>query len=95
MRKRIASEIGQTKFQREQSLMIDGFEISEGDVFKVKGEYGSKFKFHCLTTNKETGTQWVDCFEIQRGQVGAFRSFRTDRIKRVPQRGKRAKRVNI
>jgi hypothetical protein len=74
--------------------MIDGFEIVKDDMFKVKGEYGSRFKFYSLTTNIETGAQWIDCFEIVRGQLGAFRSFKSDRIKRIPQKGKRAKRVN-
>lgn len=94
MRKRLETLVQETKFQRQFSLTIDGFEIVQGDIFKVKGEYGSKFKFYSLTTNIETNISWIDCFEIQRGQVGAFRSFKPDRIKRVPQRGKRAKRVN-
>jgi hypothetical protein len=94
VRKRSATEIRQTKFQREFSLTIDGFEILQGDLFKVKGEYGSKFKFYSLTTNLETGSQWIDCFELQRGQIGAFRSFKPDRITRVPKKGMRAKRVN-
>lgn len=71
----------------------DGFEINSGDLIKVHGEYGIRFKFKSLTTNTETNSQWVDCFEVFRGQVGAFRSFRTERIKRIPTRGKRAKRV--
>jgi hypothetical protein len=83
-----------TKFLREPEISIDGFTISQGDLFKVKGEYGNKFKFLGLITNLETNSQWVDCFEVVRGQVGALRSFKSDRIKRIPQKGKRAKRVN-
>lgn len=74
-------------------LTDDGFEIKQGDLIKIKGEYGLKFKFYALTTNTITTAQWIDCFEVSRGQVGAFRSFRTERLKRVPTRGKRAKRV--
>jgi len=94
MRKRIQVEVANTKFERSPEIEIDGFTISQGDLFKVKGEYGIRFKFYSLTTNLETGSSWVDCFEIIRGQVGAFRSFKPDRIKRIPQKGKRAKRVN-
>lgn len=72
----------------------DGFEIKQGDLIKIQGEYGVRFKFHSLTTNTESNSQWIDCFEIFRGQVGAFRSFRPERLKRVPKRGKRAKRVS-
>lgn len=72
----------------------EGFTISKGDIIKIRGEYGVKFKFYALTTNINTNAQWIDCFEVFRGQVGAFRSFRTERLKRVPTRGKRAKRVS-
>jgi len=94
MKKRIQTEAAPTKFLREPQISIDGFTISQGDLFKVKGEYGNKFKFIGLITNLETGSQWVDCFEIVRGQIGVLRSFKSDRIKRIPQKGKRAKRVN-
>jgi hypothetical protein len=93
MRRRNPTEEQPTKFSKDPELMIDGFSIIKGDLFKVKGEHGLKFKFQSLTTNLETGAQWIDCFEIQRGQVGAYRSFKSDSIKRIPQKGKRAKRV--
>jgi hypothetical protein len=72
----------------------DGFEIQQGDLIKIQGEYGSRFKFYSLTTNTTSNSQWIDCFEVFRGQVGAFRSFRVEKLKRIPKRGKRAKRVN-
>jgi len=71
----------------------DGFEVKQGDLIKIHGEYGVRFKFHSLTINEDSNSEWVDCFEVFRGQVGAFRSFRTSRVKRIPTRGKRAKRV--
>ena len=75
-------------------MEVNGFPINGGDIIKVKGEYGTKFKFVGITTNELTGSQWVDCFEIFRGKAQQFRAFKEDRIKRIPQRGKRAKRVN-
>jgi hypothetical protein len=81
------------KFLREPSVMIDGFEISQGDVFKVRGEYGGRFKFHSFVTNSISGAQWVDCFELMSGTPSVFRSFKLERIKTVPKRGKRRKRV--
>jgi hypothetical protein len=82
------------KFVREPSLVFDGFEIVQGETIKVRGEFGAKFKFQYLVTNTETGAQWIDCFEIIGGVASVFRSFKVERIKRVPKRGKRAKRVN-
>lgn len=93
-RKKITTTIPETKFVREPSVEVNGFIINAGDIIKIQGEYGSKFKFNALVTNKETGAQWVDCIELERGVACGWRSFRTERVKRVPIRGKRAKRVN-
>jgi hypothetical protein len=81
------------KFSREDTLVLDGFVINRGDFFKVRGEHGGKFKFHSFVTNTDTGAQWVDCFEVISGMTSIFRSFKTDRIKRIPNRGRRAKRI--
>lgn len=83
-----------THFVTEPYMEIDGFPINAGDIIKVKGEYGVKFKFVGITTNTKTGASWVDCFEIFRGAAQQFRAFKEDRIRRIPQRGKRAKRVD-
>jgi hypothetical protein len=80
-------------FVTEPSFDLNGFLIQAGDLVKVVGEYGSRFKVRGLTTNTVTGAQWVDVFELFRGSPQQFRAFKMDRIKRVPQRGKRAKRV--
>ena len=81
------------KFVKEDRVIIDGFEIVKGDLIKVAGQYGLKFKFDGFVTNTETGATWVDCFEVFRNTASQFRSFRVEDVKRIPQRGKRAKRV--
>lgn len=94
LKKRNAIAVADTKFSHETTLVTaDGFEIKQGDLIKIKGEYGVKFKFWSFTTNTESGASWIDCFETYRGASGSFRSFAVDRLKRIPQRGKRAKRV--
>jgi DUF971 family protein len=91
-RKYIVPEIAK-KFVREDRVVVNGFEIVKGDTIKVVGQYGLKFKFDSFVTNTETGATWVDCFEIFRNSASQYRSFRLEQIKRIPQRGKRAKRV--
>lgn len=81
-----------TKFFRFPEITIDGFVIEKGDTIKIKDEWGTKFKFDSLVTNKETGAQWVDCFEMWRGRTGCLRAFRLERVKRIPKRGKRGRR---
>lgn len=91
-KKYVVPEIAK-KFVREDRMIINGFEIMRGDIIKIVGEYGTKFKFDSLVTNAETGAVWIDCFEVFRNSASAWRSFRPELVKRIPQRGKRAKRV--
>ena len=91
-KKYIVPEIAK-KYHTEESVLVDGFEVVRGDIIKVKGQHGLKFKFHGFTTNTETGSTWVDCFELQRGVSATFRAFKLEDIKRVPKKRKRAKRV--
>jgi hypothetical protein len=93
-RKKNVATVLQTKFHRESSVEVGGFIINAGDIIKIQGEYGVKFKFNALVTNTETGVKWVDCLQLDRGVACGWRSFYPDRIKRIPIRGKRAKRVN-
>lgn len=81
-------------FVTEPYMEVNGFPIEAGDIIKVQGEYGAKFKFVGITTNTLTGASWVDCFEVIKGVSSVFRSFHQDRIKRVPKRGTRARRVS-
>lgn len=76
-------------------MNVGGFEINQGDIIKVSGQYGVKFKFDSVVTNTETGSKWVDCFEIYRGASQCYRSFALDQVKRIPQKGKRARKNAI
>ena len=81
---------GYSKFNKEYQLQVGNFVIAKGDIIKIEGEHGIKFKFESLTTNTENGKVWVDCFEMQKKVVGGFRSFSPDRVKRIPaKRGKK------
>jgi hypothetical protein len=94
MRKKKNVFVQPSNFTTTPYMEVNGFPINGGDIVKVSGEYGAKFKFVGLTTNTLTGATWVDCFEIIGTVPSVFRSFKQDRIKRIPQRGKRAKRVS-
>lgn len=93
MRKRKQAAVQESHLVTEPTVEINGFTISAGDIIKIHGEHGSTFKFVGVTTNTRTGSRWVDCFQIIGTVPSVFRSFAVDRIKRIPQRRKRAKRV--
>ncbi|GEM_PF-3184665 len=90
MRSRIKVEPKSTKFQRVYEMPFGNFTIERGDLIKIQGEWGMRFKFDSVTTNTETGAQWVDCFEVYKQQAGCFRAFSLDRVKRIPKRRARS-----
>lgn len=92
MAKRKQTIVKDTKFSREYSMIIGKHEVNKGDTIKVAGQYGCTFKFYSLTTNVDTGKQWVDCFELHRGITGMWRSFNPEDIKVVRTVKKRVKR---
>lgn len=90
MARRKKVEAKPTKFSRVYEMPFGNFTIERGELIKIKDEWGVKFKFESITTNTETGAQWVDCFEVYKQQAGCFRAFDIDRVKRIPKRrGKR------
>ncbi len=92
-RKKIEAQTTPSNFVTTPYMEVNGFPIEKGDIIKIQGEYGSKFKFIGVTENTLTGATWVDCFQIIGTVPSVFRSFKQDRVKRIPKRGKRAKRV--
>lgn len=95
MARKKKSEPVQTKFSRVYELEVGNFTIVKGDIIKIQDEHGRKFKFDSVVTNTETGATWIDCFELQKSVAGQFCSFRVERVKRIPaRRGKRKKIVN-
>ncbi len=87
-KKRTTTSLVSSKFNNEKQIEIDGFVINSGDIVKIKGQFGSKFIFQGLVTNRETGVQWIDCIELDKGQPGPFRSFYPEYVKRIPKRRK-------
>ena len=93
MGRRTKAAVKPSNFETVPYMESNGFPIQAGETIKVIGEWGTKFKFIGITTNTLTGASWVDCFEIIGGVPSVFRSFKPERVKRIPKRGKRAKRV--
>lgn len=81
-------------FVREPSMVSEsGKTINQGDLIKITGIWGTKFKFHQYVTNPKTGVSWIDCIELERGVSCGMRSFYPERVKHIPKkRGKRVKR---
>lgn len=82
-------------YHREPTFTTpEGRVVEEGDIIKIKGIWGTKFRFkeHVRRTD-DTSKEWIDCFELDRGQLCGYRSFTPDRVKPMPK--KRKKRKNV
>ena len=96
MGRRKKIQINEDPFVREDLFVTEeGRSIKIGDLIKVKGIWGTKFKFLNYVTNPNTGVCWIDCIELDRGISCGYRSFCPNRVKHVPNKGgKRVKRLS-
>ena len=90
-RKKVVSPNDHLYIRTPEFTMPDGRVIQRGEIIKIDGEWGGKFKFHEYVVRTDSGIDWIDCFEIVKGYSSGWRSFRTDRIKPIPIRKKRKK----
>jgi hypothetical protein len=89
-RKKVVSPLS-SKFVRETSLTLEsGRVVERGEIIKISGEHGTKFKFLEHVVNIENGAEWIDCFELYQGTPSGWRSFKRDRIKLIPKKRRRS-----
>jgi hypothetical protein len=81
-------------FVRETTFITEeGKTVNQGDIIKIKGVWGTKFKFQHHVTNPKNNKTWIDCIELEKGVGCGMRSFYAERVKAMPKkRGKRVKR---
>lgn len=89
MQKRKRYKPKQSRLITESTFMVGSREVTAGDIVKVYGVYGEKFKIIGLVTNTLNGIQWVDCYSLSKGVPAQTRAFYLDRIKPLPRKRKR------
>jgi len=83
-------------YQREPTFTTpEGRTVEPGEIIKIKGVWGTKFKFKEYVRRTDTGVDWIDCYEQERGQNCGHRSFRTDRIKVLPKKRRKRKKTQV
>ena len=81
-------------YRRLPSYTMPGGRVVEsGEVIKIDGEWGSKFKFKEHVVRIDSGTEWIDCFQIIGGQLSGWRSFKPDRIKPMKKSRRKTKKA--
>ena len=79
------------KYFRQPHYMLEtGRIIEHGEIIKIAGEHGCKFKFLEYVKNNENNAEWIDCFQLHQGISSGWRSFRPDRIKPLPKKRRKS-----
>lgn len=79
------------KYFRQPYYTLDtGRTIEHGEIIKIAGEHGCKFKFLEYVKNNENNAEWIDCFQLHQGISSGWRSFRPDRIKPLPKKRRKS-----
>ena len=73
----------------------DGKLVSEGDIIKIHGEHGKKFRFSKFVTRQDNGLTWIDCYEMDKNLPCGLRSFRLERVRIIPKPSGRKRRKTI
>jgi hypothetical protein len=73
----------------------NGRKISEGEVIKISGIWGTKFKFKEHVIRTDNGKEWIDCYELEKGVNCGLRSFYPEKIKPIPTRKRRNKKLRV
>lgn len=88
-KKRVVSPMSHLYDRKSEYKLESGRIISEGEVIKIDGVWGVKFKFKEHVIRTDNGKEWIDCYELEKGISCSLRSFYPERIKPMPIRKRR------
>lgn len=88
-KKRVVSPMSHLYDRKSEYKLENGRTISEGEVIKIDGVWGVKFKFKEHVIRTDNGKEWIDCYELEKGISCSLRSFYPERIKPMPIRKRR------
>jgi len=94
-RKKIVSPFQYLYDRSPEYTLESGRVIHEGEIIKISGIWGTTFKFKEHVVRTDTGKQWIDCYELEKGMTCATRSFYPERIKPIPIRKRRKKKPRV
>lgn len=85
-RKKVISPNAHLYIRNPFYTLPDGRVIEKDEMIKIEGEWGGRFKFQEHVVRTDTGVEWIDCFETQKGMLCGWRSFKPERIKPMPRK---------
>jgi len=83
-KKKVVSPFQYLYTRTPEYTLESGRTISQGEIIKIDGVWGTKFKFKEHVIRTDSGKEWIDCYELERGILCGTRSFYPERIKPLP-----------
>jgi hypothetical protein len=87
-RKKVSSPFEHLYSRIPEYILENGRVISAGEVIKIDGVWGVKFKFKEHVIRTDNNKQWIDCYELDKGASCGLRSFYPEKIKPLPVRNR-------
>jgi hypothetical protein len=94
-RKKVVSPLAHLYHREPTYTTAEGRTIEPGEIIKIKGVWGSKFKFKEYVRRTDSDAEWIDCFELEKGQLCGHRSFRPELIKPLPKTRRKRKKTQV
>lgn len=94
-KKQTTSPLAHLYNRASEYTLEGGRTISEGEIIKIDGVWGTKFKFKEHVVRTDNGKEWIDCYELEKGISCGLRSFYPERIKPIPIRKRRNKKSKV
>jgi hypothetical protein len=94
-RKKVISPNAHLFDRTSEYTLESGRTISEGEVIKIDGVWGTKFKFKEHVIRTDNGKEWIDCYELEKGVKCGLRSFYPERIKPIPVRKRTNRKTKV
>jgi hypothetical protein len=94
-RKKVVSPLEYLYDRAPEYTLESGRTITEGEVIKIDGVWGTKFKFKEHVIRTDNGKEWIDCYELEKGVNCGLRSFYPEKIKPIPIRKRRNKKSKV
>ena len=94
-RKKVVSPLEHLYHREPTFTTPEGRVIEHGEVIKIKGIWGSKFQFKEYVRRTDNDAEWIDCFELEKGQLCGHRSFRPELVKPLPKPRRKRKKTQV
>jgi hypothetical protein len=93
-KKKVVSPFSHLYCYEQTYTTSEGRLIESGEIIKIRGIWGVKFKFvrHVQRTDDNT-KEWIDCYELEKGVTCGLRSFYPERIKPLSKKRNKKKTV--